>query len=826
MPSPSTPAVVTGTDPLVPQTIVGGKAWNLFQLAQAKLRVPSWIVVTTHVFDRVLLRAREEVDGALDDARKAGGERAGTQAASKRARQAVLTAGLDAADAKSILTAYDAAFEKEALVAVRSSCVGEDSEDASFAGQMDSFLFVDRDGVLEHVLRCFASAFSPRALRYRALQDPSSRARGACIIQTMIEPRSAGVLFTANPTSGRRDEVVIAAAYGLGEGVVQDRAEADTYYVDPESGTRRSASIAHKTTRVVLDSEKGRETRDEAVPPELASRPVLDAADLQALTELGRRAEALFGGPQDLEWALPEDGSDPWLLQARPITTLARGRETIFDNANIVEGYPGLSRPLTFTFAREAYEATFREASRRLGVTRRILLECWPIHQNLVALVDGRMYYNLLNWYRLYQLIPGFDGMLAAFEKALGLKHLYMPPRPRSSLGERIGAALWAAKIWPTMLYRFVTHTRYVDGFGKLLARETAHARAVHAERPEPHALVELYEHLSTRLLGPYSVSVLNDVFCQQLFELLRKLLVRWGFEDADSLRNDLMAGESGMQSVEPVHSLIRLAERVRGDKGLLRLFEDEPDDRSLWDRIVGSAGRERFVSAARKHIRLYGDRTLAELKLETPSLSDTPWELVGMLRGHLRVERRITDMEAHERAIREQAEARLREGLNGHPLRRFLMRRLLRWVRGTVRDRENLRLQRSRAFGLVKRVFRALGSALTDRGRLPDPGDVFWLSVEEVKGEVRGHSINHDLATLIALRKAEYEGFEKRAPAPRLHVHGPVYGAPFPEHDTYDDDPGAAPDEPGLFRGIGCSRGVARGRAKVVNDPRGDLRV
>lgn len=176
--------------------------------------------------------------------------------------------------------------------------------------------------------------------------------------------------------------------------------------------------------------------------------------------------------------------------------------------------------------------------------------------------------------------------------------------------------------------------------------------------------------------------------------------------------------------------------------------------------------------------------------------------------------------MESRERTIRDAADAGVRERLAGHPLRRALFGFVLGQARKMVRNRENLRLARSRAFGMAKRVFRRLGAILAERKLLAAAEDVFYLGVDEVIGAVRGHSLTRDLAALVALRRRDNEGFAKRTLAPRIVTHGPVAAARLEEAVP------AAAAGAEVLRGLGCSPGRVRARAKVVTDPRHDLEV
>jgi pyruvate,water dikinase len=344
-------------------SLIGGKAFNLAKLSRAGLPIPPWFCLTTLVFRDLFNPVAAAELGRPAAPPSPDGDSAGAsvlRSAARRIAEKTKSIRLLPADTDALYRHFDSTFPPGAVVAVRSSAIGEDSAKDSFAGQLETFLYVTRESVQERAIACFASAFSERALLYRSLRaGGAARIEAAVIIQLMVESTAAGVTFTANPTTGNENEMVVSAAYGLGEGVVAGLVESDTWLLDSESGRIRDQIIADKHLQVVFDGEAGSGTRIVPVLPEPSRRPVLSDAQLAALHGLCRRVRDFYGTPQDVEWAVDASGTIH-LLQARPITTLKHERENIFDNSNVVESYPGLSLPLTFSYARNGYAATFR----------------------------------------------------------------------------------------------------------------------------------------------------------------------------------------------------------------------------------------------------------------------------------------------------------------------------------------------------------------------------------------------------------------------------------------------------------------------------------
>jgi phosphohistidine swiveling domain-containing protein len=792
-------------------TDVGGKARNLARMVAAEFPVPEFFVLTTRVYGEVAARVAEPIRVAL--AGWDGEDRAGAEEASQAIAEAFLSAGLDPADAEALSAALAEHFSPQSWLAVRSSALGEDSETDSFAGQLDTFLYVPIEGVAEKVLACFASAYSPRALIYRRTRGLEGReVAAAVVVQLMVEAQVSGVLFTADPTRNERGRAVISAGLGLGEGVVADLVETDSLFVDLASGAVLEQVLRRKDERIVFDREAGGGTRTESVPANLAEAPALREAWVGELAGLGRRLEERFERPQDCEWAVDAEGR-LFLLQTRPITTWLPDpgqRERIFDNSNVVEGYPTVTTPLTFSFIRVAYEVIFRQSAVAFGVPPEVVARERGLFAHMVALVDGRVYYDLLNWYRLYGLVPGFEERVRAWEAALGLETRELPPPP--TRWERFlqlpvilrGLRFVFGNLW--------TLDREVRAFELRFQRVQTRFNRVALSDLEAEQLVDLYESLVRDLLEHWEVTTVNDFYAFQFYEILGNQLERYGIDEGGALRNDLLCGETGMESVEPVRSIVRLAHEGSADAELRAVFDEEPDDRVVWERLSSDTRWSVYHQRLATHIELYGDRTTGELMLETQTLRERPWELIRILRGHLDTEHTVESMEAREGAIRKGAEERLRAGLSGHPLRAGLVRYVLRHTRTCVKYRENLRFARTRAFGMIKRIFRRLGELLAAQRLIAEPEDVFYLGVDEVVGAVRASGITQDLSQLVRVRRDEFAAYRQREPPGRVFVRGIATARPFPQAEVEVVE--------GALQGMGASPGRVRARARVVLDP------
>jgi pyruvate,water dikinase len=278
------------------------------------LPVPPGFVVPAGALCAALAEA-----GALDGLRDvlAGAGRAEELAEiARRARAAVLAAPVSADLAGAVSRAY-AQLGADVAVAVRSSACSEDSEAASFAGQQETYLYVrGADEVVRRIRECWASFFTERALFYRRRMGSLDDLAIAVVVQRMVDPDVAGVLFTIDPTRGRRDRMVVEAVLGLGEGVVSGQLTPD-HYVLARDGTVKRSRIARQPYALVRDGEQG--VRELELSAEAGAAQKVTPAALRELAALGRSLEQQTGRPQDIEWAI--QGGRLFVLQARPVTT-------------------------------------------------------------------------------------------------------------------------------------------------------------------------------------------------------------------------------------------------------------------------------------------------------------------------------------------------------------------------------------------------------------------------------------------------------------------------------------------------------------------------
>lgn len=308
--------------------VVGGKGASLGELTRAGIRVPPGFVVPTAAFEAFL----EALDSTGEIRRSVAGlnheDVAAVAAASERVRERIRRAPLPRAVEADIARAYAGLCESTAdlPVAVRSSATSEDSEEASFAGLQDTYLWVQGgQSVLDHVRQCWASLYNAESLAYRLrLGLPEEQVAMAVVVQRMVPADASGVMFTRSPTTGDRSTIVIESCWGLGSCLVSGEVTPDRFVVSKVTGDISAKTVSSKTLRHVPDPVQGG-VRDEPVPDALQDAASISDEVVAELVAVGKTVERHYRRPQDIEWALTEDaaGRTVYILQSRPETVWA-----------------------------------------------------------------------------------------------------------------------------------------------------------------------------------------------------------------------------------------------------------------------------------------------------------------------------------------------------------------------------------------------------------------------------------------------------------------------------------------------------------------------
>ena len=711
-------------------------------------------------------------------------------------------------------------FDRNAYLAVRSSAPDEDGPQHSFAGVHDSFLFVrGTEAIIEAIRAVRASAHTDRAVAYRREHGLSiDRLDIAVLVQEMVIPRTSGVAFSVDPVSGDVGHVVISSLWGAGEALVGRGFDADTFRISKET-LHVTGTLADKREQITLHH---RSAITANVPAHQRTAPSLSDAEAAEVAQAAIRIERHFRRPQDIEFVFDAEG-ELHLLQARPVTTAeeygpAAGNRIVWDNSRVVESYAGVTSPFTFNIVRNGYAVIYENFCRAMGVRASVIAKERPMFRRMLGMFGGQIYYNLANWYRMIALFPGIRFNRDVFESMLGLRETLpddVLPRPAGFL-RRYGIELRAMlRMVVRSGWRFARLEHDVTRFLSRFRRDLEAFEARDFERLSPVELVDVFHELEQIFLARWQVPIVNDFYLMVYHGVLRKLCAAWCDDRTGSLHNNLMSGEGGIEGTEPTRMLRRLAEQVRRDSLLeQRILHDSPD--RLAREIPADPRFALFASQIESYLHQYGYRGMGELKLEAPTLRDRPAFVYRVLRNY--VANPPVDTDA--RGLRHDAE--LRVGAMLGPLRTRILRHVLNNARRGVRNRENLRLARTRIFGLVRDLARRLGDALAREGVLGAADDIFMLTIDEVRDYLYGTAVTVDLRGLAELRRTEFDAYGAGdAPADRFET----YGMPY-HHNRYRAEPVEAEVSSGALRGVACCPGRVAGPVKVIASPHDDMRL
>ncbi len=806
----------------------GGKALNLARMTAQALPVPAWFCVSAEAFD--LFISRNGLEALLASAK-----------AEPAWEELVRNAFLIAEVPQEVLAELQAMLESSGLagikVAVRSSGLEEDGAAHSFAGQFSSFLYQQGlEQITDSLRLCWASAYSQRVIAYRQEKGLSGqRLRMGVVVQKMVDAEAAGVAFSRHPIKILdRDLIHISSVWGAGEGLVSGLLDADDFEYRRSDDSIKSV-VAKKTKALVAKPEGG--LVEVEIGTARQDQPSLSDAQIKAIAALAIRLEQLQNCPQDLEWVV--EGHNIYLVQTRPITSLPpeayydpkiNGIEPIlWDNSNIIESYSGVTTPLTFSFASRAYNQVYIQFLEVMGVPQDFVDKRSEMFRNMLGLVRGRIYYNLANWYELVLALPGTSSNKGFMDTMMGVKQGLAPQMqaifdnikepPQYTFGAKL---LLLVKT----VYRFLCIDSIIGGFFQHYNAVYDEARVRDLKAMSLPEQLKYYFYLEDNFTKRWHAPIINDYLCMIFFGLLKKLTGKWIGQGliTESLQNDLLCGEGGLDSTEPTRFLMRMARDIdHGSDEVRKWFLSTP----VPDLVIALRGSERQSKLGQEFARfleLYGFRCVNELKLEEPDLHDDPSFLIHSLQSYVKSGSYNTaSMEEREKAIRHAAEEKVKTHLKGW--RRMFYWFILRQARKAVKNRENLRFARTKSFGISRHLFRAMGSHLTQLGLLAGEHDIFYLTFEEISAFIEGRVIGTNLKALVAMRREEFDIYRRTPSPPERFVSTGAAGvsSAFPavlmEADLLRDLQAEAELDPTKLRGTPCCPGVIEGRVRVVHE-------
>jgi len=767
--------------------IVGGKAAHLGELSRMEgVRVPPGFCVTTDAFQVIMARA--SLAGRLDALeRQKADDRAALGALAADIRRCIEQVAIPA-DVAAAIDHQLAWFGADAAYAVRSSATAEDLPGASFAGQQDTYLnVVGRAAILAHVSRCWASLFTDRAVTYRARSGFDQRkVQMAVVVQRMVFPRAAGILFTADPISGNRKVASVDASFGLGEALVSGLVNADVYKV--RDGAVISKAIG--TKRLVIDASPAGGTEPRAIEPARQQQPALTDLQVLRLVQLGRRIEAHFGAPQDIEWCAIDDGDDVRfeIVQSRPITTLfpivpaADQENHVYVSVGHQQMMTDPIKPLGLSVWRLTTARPMAEAGGRLfvDVTRGLASRA-----SRASLLDALGKSDPLIRDALQNIVDRGD---------------FLPSLPDDAPGWVMpGAGQAPIATDPGIVTELIARSQ---------ASIAAAKRDIQAQSGAAlldFILADLQE-LRRVAFEPRSLQVI--IAAMDATWWLNEHLLEWLGEKnaADTLAQSVPNNVTSEMGLE----LLKVADVIRPYPDVVAFLQQVEDDGFL-DQLPALAGGRRARDAIQAYLDAYGMRCAGEIDITRPRWSERPSTLVPVLLGNIKNFEPGAGEQRFERG-RQEADKKQQE----------LLERLRALPDGEQKAAETQRtIERLRIFmgyreypkyAMISRYFVYKQALLREAERLVSAGvlrerdDVFYLRFEELQDIVRTNQVDH---ALIRQRKDAFQSYAALRPPRVLTSDGEAVAGQYRRQD--------APS--GALIGLPVSAGTVEGRARVVLD-------
>ncbi len=819
----------------IDENLLGGKAKNLAWLSRQGLPVPKWWVLTTDCFVQQLdaLNIKSWVQEELAKLGTEDGVVANNTVSNDviaqvatNIQQAIGEKPL-IEEVKTILRAtLPAEIMNNTSLAIRSSVVGEDAEGASFAGQMDSYLYQQgEEAIFASIIKVMQSAFNHRALAYRIHKGLDvTDIRAAIIIQEMVDADVAGVMFTANPATGNRQQAMISSTWGCGEGIVSGACNTDETTVGLFDNTIET-QINNKDTSFVFDKTSSHGAKEVAVEASKQDIACLESSQVLALRDLGLQVAKTYQVPQDIEWCLKDNQF--YILQARPVTMLPplnsdQDDVVVWDNSNIQESYCGVTTPLTFSFANRAYKTVYEQTMRLLGVNEATVQANQGMLENMLGLVHGRVYYNINNWYRGLLFLPSFKTNKSDMERMMGLtdpvdliQDQELSTKDKLKKIPQIMRALFA------MMSRFRKMDKLVFDFRALFQQEYQSVNRQTLHTLTIGQLISESRRLDKALLENWTTPIVNDFYVMMMNGRVHRWLDKISVENPEVVQNNLLSGEEGIESTEPTKYLLRMCDYLRNSSATEQLVLNNDNDVLLG---LIQTQDETFYQQCQQYIELYGDRTMGELKLESITLRQDSSFMFAILKNFLaKPDLTLETLAENEAKFRGEAEEAvipvIKKQLGGRALKKF--NKDLAALRDAIRNRENMRLARTRMFGLYRDIYVEIGEQLAFYSKLNEARDVFYLTLEEIYAYKDGRSVQTHLQPLVDSRKEEFASYEAEDLPHHFWTKGAVYcnnEFEYP-HQNEDVDLNAS-----QLKGTGCYPGIVEEKIRLIFSPEDEL--
>ena len=684
-------------------------------------------------------------------------------------------------------------FDKKDMFAVRSSGISEDGENYSYAGQYETFLNVKQNSILENIQNCWQSVNRKNVRSYeehienkeneeKIEIDTDTYCNIGVIVQKMIMPDCSGVLFTANP-NGILNEMVVVVGEGQGINVVEDKVPVCTYYYN------------------INDRIYYFEKQEGGIE--------LTLAQFEEIIEVGKKIYKIFDNHTDIEWCIKDN--ELYILQARPITTLDTKDVVVLDNSNIVESYPNITLPLTQSFIKEAYYQVFKGAFTRLVRNKKVIQNNDKYLKEMLGIANGRVYYKISNWYTFIKILPFNKKIIPVWQEMMGVSDKEVTTnKQKVGFFTHLFVALNTGYLLSTVSKKMKKLNKFFLDIPKEF-NQKFHLKINNNE------LLEIYDDLARKLSKDWDITLANDMSTFIFTGLVKSKFKKMGVKNYVITTNKYISGLAGINSMNPVKELVKISKFVAEEDLLLeklkKMKTDEDFEKYVSNENVNTKESD-FIQQLKSYVKEFGDRSIEELKLESKTFRTSPILLIKQI---LQYAENKEKLDIIEKSFLEEIEENMNEKLNIK--KSFLLNFYIKRATDGIKNREISRLNRSRVYGMIRKIFLKIGDNLYQENRLDNKEDIFYLYYNEIQDSLKDTRI--DLKNIVKERKVQYENYTKIPGYSRLIFSEKEFDKTLLNVNISNNC-----QKSDKLYGTPCSSGVVEGEIVIVEDPKNTMDI
>ena len=620
--------------------------------------------------------------------------------------------------------------DENQIYAVRSSCLSEDSKSKSFAGYFYSEIGVSYKNIYK---------------AYQKVISSFKNEEGVVIIQEFIPSDKSGVIFTNDGSSN----MVINSNFGVCKTVVEGW-ECDELLVS------KKGIILNKEYPKIKESLIW---KDKKLIKNKENQFSLNSKEINQLIEKSQEIESIMNCPQDIEWCFYKEKL--YILQSRPITALINDPKNwvYYDSANIAESYSGQISPLTISFATHIYEEVYRQLVHHSGVSQEKLKAYKEVFNNMVNSFNGRLFYNMNNWYKMMSFIPGYNRNKENLE-------VMITSNVREEVIRDIRPSLFLKITYPfIIIWKFLRAKSNNIKFQKYVTQFIKDSRKKNFKNLSYNDCKIAFQEVHDKLIKKWYITVENDFLVMTYFGILKK-------KYSEEHVNKIISFES--KTTTQLNALIQLSKKIIKDQKILDLIYEENNEKLN----TYLSNNDSLKSLLEEYFSVYGGRFANELKLESPDVEENIVDFFKVLKNYSTLEIKNLEKEKEES---------------------FAIKKFKKYAA----QREEFRLLRSNAFSIVRKIFNRIGQIYLEENKIKNQDDIYFLKINEI------FQNKLDYKATIDERKKEYKQFTKKEIPDFFGVIDGEQPKSLNRKESMEQELG----------GRGCTKGLIQGKIKVFKD-------